>query len=113
MILGCASSPALLAVRLQDVEARRYYESRDTFQHDETPALVVSRHSGRDVTVQLRKDDLGMVIQQKTFHIKSDELKWVYWKALPPGAYTAELITRGETNAVAAFTIEPTRNQDK
>ncbi len=104
---GCASSPSVFTVRLQDIDARRYYDARDTFRHDETPAVVVSGQSGHDVTVQLRKSDLDMIVQKNTFHIKRDELKWVHWKGLPPGKYIAELVVRDKTNAVTAFVMEP------
>ncbi len=108
---GCALSPVVFTTRLQDVERRNYYASRDTFSHDETAAIVVSGQSGHDVSIQLRKSDLDMVIQRKTFYIKRNELKWVYWKGLPPGTYLAELIVQGETNAVTRFTIEPENRQ--
>lgn len=108
VLAGCASSPSIFSTRLQDIENRDYYRQRDTFKHDETAAVVVSGQSGHDVTIQLRKPDLSnIMIQKKTFYIKRDELKWVYWKALPPGEYLAELIVRDETNAVTHFVIEP------
>ncbi len=107
-VAGCASTPAIFSTRLKDIENRDYYKPRETFKHDETAAVVISGQSGQDVTVQLRKPDLNnILIQQKTFHIKRDELKWVYWKALPPGEYLAELVVRDETNAVTRFVIEP------
>jgi len=108
VVAGCASSPSIFSTRLKDIENRDYYKPRETFKHDETAAVVVSGQSGHDVTVQLRKPDLdNILIQKKTFHIKRDELKWVYWMALPPGEYLAELVVRDETNAVTRFIIEP------
>lgn len=108
VVAGCASSPAIFSTRLKDIENRDYYSPRETFKSDETAAVVVSGQSGHDVTVQLRKPDLNnILVQKKTFHIKRDELKWVYWKALPPGEYLAELVVRDETNAVTRFIIEP------
>jgi len=108
VVAGCASSPSIFSTRLKDIENRDYYKPRETFKHDETAAVVVSGQSGHDVTVQLRTPDLdNILIQKKTFHIKRDELKWVYWKALPPGDYLAELVVRDETNAVTRFIIEP------
>ena len=56
---------------------------------------------------------MDMVIQKKSFHIKRQELKWVYWKSLPSGDYIAELIVRGETNAVAAFVMEAEAAKDQ
>ncbi|MBT7065512.1 MAG: hypothetical protein HN919_04365 [Verrucomicrobia bacterium] len=110
---GCASSPILFTARLADVENRDYYAVCETFKPGETPAMVVSGQSGHDVTVQLRKCDMDMVIQKKSFHIKRQELKWVYWKSLPSGDYIAELIVRGETNAVAAFVMEAEAAKDQ
>ncbi len=108
VVAGCASTPSIFSTRLQDIEKRDYYRQRETFKSDETAAVVISGQSGHDVTVQLRKPDLGnILIQKKTFHIKRDELNWVYWKALPPGEYLAELVVRDETNAVTRFVIEP------
>jgi hypothetical protein len=108
LVVGCASTPPIFSTRLQDIEHRDYYSQRETFKADETAAVVVSGQAGHDVTVQLRKPDLdNLLVQKKTFYIKSGELKWVYWKALPPGPYLAELIVRDETNAVANFVIEP------
>lgn len=105
---GCATTPSIFSTRLKDIENRDYYSPRDTFKHDETAAVVVSGQSGHDVTVQLRKPDLdNIVIQKQTFHIKRDELKWVYWKSLQPGPYVAELVVGDETNAVTRFVIEP------
>ncbi len=106
-VAGCTTTSSIFAVRLQDIEDRHYYAARDTFKSDETPAVVISGESGHDVTVQLRKIDLGFVVHQKTLYIKRDELKWVFWKSLPPGEYIAELVVRDETNAVTAFVIEP------
>jgi hypothetical protein len=104
---GCVSSPTVFSARLKDLEARQYYAARDTFRHDETPALVISGQSGHNVTVQLRKRDKQALLQTKTFYIKRDELKWIHWDRLPPGAYVAELVVRDQTNAVTSFAIEP------
>jgi hypothetical protein len=98
---------------MQDIENRRYYAARDTFKSDETPAVVISGQSGHDVTVQLRKCDVDFLIRTQTFYIKQGQLKWVFWKALPPGDYIAELVVRDETNAVSPFMIEPSDEQDK
>lgn len=100
-------------MRLQDVDNRNYYAARNTFENDEIPIVVISGQSGHDVTVQLRKCDLDFIIQKKTFYIKRDELKWVYWESLPPGDYLAELVVRDKTNTVSAFTIEQETNQDQ
>jgi hypothetical protein len=98
---------------MQDIENRRYYDARDTFKSDETPAVVISGQSGHDVTVQLRQCDIDFLVRTQTFYIKRGELKWVFWKALPPGDYIAELVVRDETNSVSPFMIEPSDEQDK
>lgn len=112
-VAGCMTTSSIFTVRLQDIKDRHYYDSRDTFKSDETPAVVISGQSGHDVTVQLRKMDLDLVVQKKTLYIKRDELKWVYWKSLPPGEYLAELVVRDETNSVYAFVIEPEADNGK
>jgi hypothetical protein len=111
-VAGCTTTSSIFTVRLQDIEDRHYYAARDTFKSDETPAVVISGQSGHDVMVRLRKSDLGLVVHQKTLYIKRDELKWVFWKSLPPGKYIAELLVRDETNAVCAFMIEPEAEPD-
>lgn len=113
MLSGCVTSPPLFTVELSDLEARNYFAAREVFEYDETPAVVVSGQSGQHVTVQLRKPNATKILQQQTFYVKRDELKWMIWRGLPPGEYVAELIVRDKTNAVARFVKEPNRDGEK